>query len=206
MMSSFQTSVSDLTGTTTPLNNLCEWEFQGRILYTKEYLGDFDADLSALPIQRDSLRIEPAAAYDDQHNKLINASSRSSSLGHRLYGSTCVASSYADTVASMKPNYTASSYEAKSQHSTFIPTPTTSVEQQEDYSSFSIQNDTVEHEQQSAYFQSPSHTSGPTPIDSWYEKPERHEELAYRLSDPMADPIVQKKIKKSAGQNVQKHR
>ncbi|KAB8293258.1 hypothetical protein EYC80_007589 [Monilinia laxa] len=199
-MSAFQTLVSDLTGIITPLNNLCEWEFQGRIIYTKEHLGAFDADISAIPIQRDPLCIESATINDGQYNKLAIVSSRSSSLRHRLNSSTCVASLYADTEASMKPDYTASSYEAISQHSTFIPTPTTSVEQQGEYNTFSIQNDSVEHEPQSAYIECPSYTSGPTPIDSWYEKPERHEKIAYRLSDPTADPIAQKKMKKSAGQ------
>ncbi|RAL61996.1 hypothetical protein DID88_002485 [Monilinia fructigena] len=199
-MSSFQTSVSDLTGITTPLKNLCKWEFQGRIIYTKEYLGDFDADISAIPIQRDPLCIESATVNDGQYNKSTISSSQSSSLGHRLNGSTCVASSYADTEASMKPNYTASSYKAISHQSPFIPTPTISVVQQGEYNSFSIQNDVVEHGLQSAYFEFPSYTSGPTPINSWYKKPERHEQIAYRLSDPMADPIVQKKMKKPAGQ------
>lgn len=203
MSSLFKTSVTELTGITAAWSNSNEWDFQGITISTKHYSGDIDADLAAVSTEAN---LDHATVKGGQYKKTADVSARPSSFGHRLSGSTCVESSYADTEASMNPNYSAPSYESMLQYSTFVPTPTTSVDEHRDDKSFSGQNDLVEQQQQPVHSDFPICTSGPTPLDSWYDKPERHEQIAYKLSDPATDPMAQKEIKKTVGKKVQKRK
>ncbi|KAI9643300.1 hypothetical protein NHQ30_007918 [Ciborinia camelliae] len=205
MSSSFQTSVTDLTGINMASNTSDEWEFQGKIITTKQYLDDFDADLTAGLAEHGSTSPDYATIKNGQYNKPANASPRPSSFDHHSSDSICVASSYADTEASMRPNYIAPSDEWMSQYLTYITTPTTSIDENGD-GNVSSQNDSVQQHPQYAYSEFPTYISGPTPLDFWYDNPERHEEIAYSLSDPMVDPIAPKKIKKSADKKVQKRK
>ncbi|ESZ96664.1 hypothetical protein SBOR_2923 [Sclerotinia borealis F-4128] len=204
MTNSFQPSTADLAGIIATLNNSSKWEFQGTTCSTKEYFDEFDADLTALSAEERSRNFDSATVEGSQYDKLTNVPARPCSFGHCLSGGTCVASSYADTEASMKPNYTASSCESLSQYSTLNPTPTNSVDQHVDDKALSSQNDSVEHQQQFALSDFPLHPRGSTPLESWLDTPQRHEQIAYNLSDPAADPIVHQKINKRAGRTISK--
>lgn len=205
MSTSFQTSVTDLAGMTTASNNMSEWDFQGITISKEQYFGDIDADLAANSAE-DCFPNDSATVKGDLYNRTENVPAWPSSYGHRLSGSTCVSTSYADTEASMRPNYAALSYDSTTQYSNCIPTPTISIGQDEnDYTSLS-QNGSASMQQISAYAQFPTHSSGPTPLDSWYYKNERHEQIAFNLSIHAADSMTQKTIKKSTDKKVQKRK
>ncbi|TGO18658.1 hypothetical protein BTUL_0008g00390 [Botrytis tulipae] len=198
MSSSFQTSISDLTGIHVPSNNVCEWIFQGDTISMNQYSGDIAEDLAPDLVNELSTSCNFATAKIDQHKKTVNTSARSS-FDHRLSDSTCAASSYADTETSMRPHYTGPSSESMSQSSIFIPTPTTSVGYNGDNNIHTSQNDSIGLQHQSAYSIFPTYTSGSTPLDTWVETPEIHEQMAFNLSDPTTHLATQKKGKKLAG-------
>ncbi|TEY85113.1 hypothetical protein BOTCAL_0017g00260 [Botryotinia calthae] len=198
MSKSFHTSISDLTGITVPSKNSYEWIFQGDTISMSQYSGDIDEDLASDLVDELSTNCNFATAKIDQH-KIVNASARPFSFDRRLSDSTRAASSYADTEASMRPHYTVPSSESMSEYSIFIPTPTTSVDYNEDNNIPTSQNYSVELQHQSAYSIFPTCTSGPTPLDTWVKTPERHEQIACILSDPKTHPIIQKKGEKLAG-------
>ncbi|TGO43239.1 hypothetical protein BHYA_0002g00430 [Botrytis hyacinthi] len=183
MLSSCQTSIPDLTGIHVPSNNVCEWIFQGDTISMNQYSSDIAEDLASDLVDEFSTSCNFATAKSDQHNNFVNTSARSS-FDHRLPESTCVASSYADTETSMRPQYTVSSSESISQSSIFIPTPTTSVDYNGDTNIPMSQSDSVGLQHQSAYSIFPTFTSGSTPLDTWVETPEIHEQMAFNLSDP----------------------
>ncbi|TGO56618.1 hypothetical protein BCON_0075g00080 [Botryotinia convoluta] len=191
MSDSFQTSISNLAGINVPSNNSCEWIFQGDTISMNQYSGDIAEDLASDLVDAISTSCNFATAKSDQHNKFVNTSARPSSFGHRLSDGTCVASSYADTEASMRPHYTVPSSESMSQYSIFIPTPTTSVDYNGNNNIPTSQNDSVGLQHQSANSIFPTYTSGSTPLDTWVETPERHEQIALNMSDPTTHPATQ---------------
>ncbi|TGO29632.1 hypothetical protein BPAE_0013g00850 [Botrytis paeoniae] len=191
MSDSFQTSISDLTGINVPSNNSCEWIFQGDTISMNQYSGDIAEDLASDLVDEISTNCNFATAKSEQHNKFVNTSARPSSFDHRLSDSTCVASSYADTEAFMRPHYTVPSSESMSQSSIFIPTPTTSVDYNGDNNIPTSQNDSVGLQHQSAHSIFPTYISGSTPLDTWVETPERHEQIALNMSDLTTHPATQ---------------
>ncbi|KAM0159799.1 hypothetical protein ACHAQE_004882 [Botrytis cinerea] len=199
MSKSFHTSISDLTGITVPSNNSCEWIFQGDTIFMSQYSGDIDEDLASDLVDELSTNRNFATAKIDQYKKIVNVSSRTSPFDRRLSDSTRAASSYADTEASMRAHYTVPSSESMSEYSIFIPTPSTSVNYNEDNNIPTSQNDSVELQYQPAYSIFPTYTGGLTPLDTWVETLERHEQIASSLSDPKTHPITQEKGKKLAG-------
>ncbi|KAF7920061.1 hypothetical protein EAE99_008182 [Botrytis elliptica] len=199
MSDSFQTSISDLTGINVPSNNSCEWIFQGDTISMNQYSGDIAEDLASDLVDELSTSCNFAAAKSDKHNKFVNTSARYS-FDHHLPDSTCVVSSYADAETFMRPHYIVPSSESMSQSSIFIPTPTTSVDYNGDNNILTSQNDSVGLQHQFAHSIFPTNTNGSTPLDTWVETPERHEQIGLNMSDPTTHPAIQKKGKKIAGE------
>ncbi|KAF5876450.1 uncharacterized protein Bfra_002855 [Botrytis fragariae] len=207
MSSSFQTSIFDLTGIDVPSNSSCEWIFQGDAISMNQYSGDIAEDLASDLADENPTSSNFAASNSGQHNNFVNTSARSSSFDHHLSDSTCVAGSYADAGTSMRLHYTVPSSESMSQSSIFIPTPTTSesmsqssifiptpttsVDYNGDNNIPTSQNDSVGLQHQSAYFIFPTCASDSTPFDTWVKTPERHEQIALKMSDPTTHPATQ---------------
>lgn len=184
--------MTDLAGIHMVSNNSSEWDFRGVIISSEQYSSDFDADIAAVLVE-DCLT--PATRRGGQHNSLESGPTSLPSFDHSLPDSTPVTRSYADTDGSIRPNYNASSGESRSQHSAFIPTPTTSASEEGNVYALG-QSDSVEQQKQrSVYPEPPPHTCGSTALESWYSEPERHELIAYNLSEPSADPTPQKELK-----------
>lgn len=192
MSSSFQTSIDDLAGIVAFSNNSNEWSFRGITISAEQYSGNIDADLAALPTEDISGNTDPAAAKGNQCHKLADGPARQSFFDRRLSASTCAATSYVDAEASMKLNYTPPSFESTSQFSTYIHTPTTSVDESGEESVSLVQDDSVELQQPSLYSRLPAYASGITPLESWYNEHERHELIAYKLSYHERDPMAQR--------------
>ncbi|KAJ8063903.1 hypothetical protein OCU04_007753 [Sclerotinia nivalis] len=199
MSTSFQTSIDDLAGITASSNNLSEWNFRGITISAEQYSGDIDADLAALAAKDISDNTNPATVKADHCHKSAEGPARPFFFDRRLSASTCAANSYVATEASMRPNYTPPSFESMSQFSTYIHTPTTSVDEHGDDSVFPVQNGSVELQQPSLYSHFPAYASGPTPLESWYNGHERHELIAYKLSYPKSDSMARRELKKSDG-------
>ncbi|KAF7876648.1 hypothetical protein EAF04_001733 [Stromatinia cepivora] len=207
MSTSFQTSIDDLSGITAPSKNLSEWNFRGITISAEQYSGDIDADLAALPAKHFPGNTKPAAvkAYRCYKSADGPAPAWPPSFDRRLSGST-TANSYVDAEASMRLNYTPPSFESMSQFSTYILTPTTSIDERGDDSVVQVQNDSIELQQPSLYSHFPAYASGSTPLESWYNEHERHELIAYKLSDPAIDSMAQREFKRSDGKKVQKRK
>ncbi|THV48038.1 hypothetical protein BGAL_0271g00040 [Botrytis galanthina] len=183
MSSSIQTSISDLAGIHVPSNNVCEWIFQGETISMNRYSGDIAEDLASDLVDELSTSCNFATAKSDQHNNFASTSARSS-FDHRQSDNTCVASSYADKATPMRPHYTVPSSESKSHSSILIPTPTTSVDYDGEKNIPTSQNDSVGLQHQSAHSIFPTYVGGSIPLNTWVETPERHEQIAFNLSDP----------------------
>lgn len=171
--------------------------------------GNLEADCNEILVIDDSYDIDlPHHAIAKSDGPAGNIHLTTATAGPSTVGKYSIAISYADSNASLQMNRAYPTSSSLSQVSGFCPTPSTS--ENEFINDNSQPDDSVSssygrHPQRSVT-QLPTEKSGPTPLESWHDVPERHESIAYRLAKPVAHLSMKEKKPTEKSQKARKHK
>ncbi|KAM3072122.1 hypothetical protein ACMFMG_008583 [Clarireedia jacksonii] len=209
MSTSTQTSPFELTGISEMSTTQDSFEFQGETYPVENDYGNFEADCDGILLHEDLHKTDLPHRPKVGSDGLASLSHLTIQFaGPPTAGRYSLASSHADSNASIQMNRAYPTSASLSQVSGFLPTP--SISEREFVNYTSQPDDSVSsykrcHPQPSTS-QFPTEISGPSILESWYTDPQRHEFNAYRLTKPAADLSKEKNSTKKSDKAAHRHK